>query len=418
MRLREEMISYPKKLDLIFSKLEYLNMKPIIVGGYVRDSLLNIPSKDIDIELYNIFSYESLERILQEFGSVNSVGKSFGVCKLDFEGLDLDFSLPRVDSKINSGHRGFEVQTYSNIDFTTASRRRDFTMNAIGYDILNKKLLDPHKGIQDLEEKLLRAVDKDTFIEDPLRVLRAVQFSARFNLKLDNELFTLCENMLKDSCLEELPKERIYTEIKKLLLKSSKVSIGFNLLKELGALEYFTQLKSLNAQEWEDMLLALDTLAKDESMKEKKKILLMLSIISFKLGKKLAISFIQKLSEEKDLIKNILSLIENKLETKMSNYQLYSLAQKVTIKDILTLYTLLDAADLKEYKKLEERAKKLNILNKKLPAILQGRDLISLGLKASPDFSIYLERAYEAQKNELFKNHKDGMIWLKEELLR
>lgn len=412
------MIQYPEKLNLIFRKLELYNIKPIIVGGYIRDSLLQIESKDIDIELYNICSYESLEKILQEFGSVNSVGKSFGVCKLDFEGLDLDFSLPRIDSKIANGHTGFKVQTYSNMNFTTASRRRDFTINSIGYDVLNKKLLDPNNGIQDLKDKILHPVDKNTFIEDPLRVLRAVQFSARFEFVLSQELFTLCSDMLKNSCLNELPRERIFTEIEKLLLKSSKISIGLELLKELGALEYFSELKSLNTQEWEDTLFALDKMAKQKSINNKKNIILMLTILSFKLEKNLAISFIIKLSEEKDLIKNILALRESKIEKNMTNYQLYSLAQRVNLNDIITLYSFLDAVHLQEYIELKQRAKKLNILNNKLTPILQGRDLISSGLQASPDFSTYLDKAYEAQKNELFKNHKDALKWLKIELLR
>ena len=133
------MIDYPNELNIIFDKLNNYSIKPIIIGGYVRDFLLNKSSKDIDIELYGIASYEKLEKLLQEFGSVNSVGKSFGVCKLQFDDLDLDFSLPRIDSKINKGHKGFEIQTDETLDFITATSRRDFTINAIGYDVIEKK---------------------------------------------------------------------------------------------------------------------------------------------------------------------------------------------------------------------------------------------------------------------------------------
>jgi len=104
------MIDYPNKLNNLFDKLLNLNINPIIIGGYVRDFLLKIKSKDIDIELYGISSFSKLEEILNEFGDVNSVGKSFGVCKLRVDDLDLDFSFPRIDSKIDKGHKGFEIK--------------------------------------------------------------------------------------------------------------------------------------------------------------------------------------------------------------------------------------------------------------------------------------------------------------------
>ena len=203
------MIDYPNKLDKIFDKLDLFNIKPVIVGGYIRDSLMKIYSnqekeprnftlsKDIDIEAYGVSSLKLLEELLQEFGSVNSVGKSFGVCKLTFSDLDLDFSLPRLDSKISSGHKGFAVKTPPNIDFKKAAFRRDFTINSIGYDIRDKKLLDPYGGVKDLKNGTLNAVNNNSFVEDPLRVLRAVQFAARFDFKLSESTFVLCRDMLK-----------------------------------------------------------------------------------------------------------------------------------------------------------------------------------------------------------------------------
>ncbi|MDQ1337773.1 MAG: hypothetical protein QG617_740, partial [Campylobacterota bacterium] len=172
------MIDYPDKLNIIFEKLKSHRIRPVIVGGFIRDSLFKIESKDIDIELYGALTFKKLQKILQEFGTVNIVGKSFGVCKLKFEDYDLDFSFPRRDSKIRSGHRGFDVTIDSTLDFKTAASRRDFTINAIGYDVVEKKVLDPYNGINDLKEKILRAVDEKSFAEDPLRVLRAAQFCA------------------------------------------------------------------------------------------------------------------------------------------------------------------------------------------------------------------------------------------------
>ncbi len=183
------MINYPNELNIIFDKLNKNHIRAIIVGGYVRDSLMHITSKDIDIELYGVSSIAQLEDILDEFGDVNSVGKSFGVCILSLEHITVDFTLPRADSKISSGHRGFEVVIDSSMDFKAAAQRRDFSMNAMGYDVLKKELIDPYNGKKDLKEKILKEVDENTFVDDPLRVLRAIQFCARFDLKMSDNLF-------------------------------------------------------------------------------------------------------------------------------------------------------------------------------------------------------------------------------------
>jgi len=209
------LIEYPTNLNVIFNKLALFHIKPIIVGGFIRDSLLNISSKDIDIELYGVSHLDKVQEILKEFGDVNSVGKSFGVCKLKYNELDIDFSLPRLESKESEGHRGFIVKTLQNIDFKTAASRRDFTINSMGYDVQEKKLLDPFNGLIDLKNSILRAVNNRTFIEDPLRILRAVQFSARFNFKLNKNLFSLCYEMIQKSMLNELSHERVFDEVYK-----------------------------------------------------------------------------------------------------------------------------------------------------------------------------------------------------------
>ncbi len=407
------MIKYPEKLNIIFNKLITLHVKPIIVGGFVRDSLLKIDSKDIDIELYGVSSFELLEDILKEFGSVNSVGKSFGVCKLSFDDLDLDFSLPRLDSKVDSGHRGFDVRTNSSLDFKTAANRRDFTINAIGYDVIEKKLLDPYGGIEDLKNRALHVVNTDTFIEDPLRVLRAVQFCARFNLNPSKAFLKISKKMINDSLLNELPKERIFDEIKKLLLKSSTPSIGFKLLKEIGALKYFLELSYLSSQKWSHTLNALDEISRYKSADMKMNLTLMLSLTCSELDRQSSLSFLARLSNEKDLINRVLSICDSALDLNINNYELYTIAQKVTLEEVLIYHLALFPQNKKYYQEIKERAIKLNILDKKLPPLLQGRDLIKLGFKASPEFSTILHKAYEAQKYELFHTYDEALSWLK-----
>jgi len=416
------MIDYPNKLDKIFDKLLINSVKPIIVGGYVRDSLLKIKSKDIDIELYGISSFKKLEEILEEFGEVNSVGKSFGVCKLKFDDLDLDFSFPRIDSKIDRGHKGFEITIDPSLDFKTATSRRDFTINAIGYDIESRKILDPYKGREDLKNQVLKAVDIKKFTDDPLRVLRAVQFSARFNLSIDNELFISCKDMIKNSLLDELPKERIFLEIQKLLLKSSAPSLGIILLKKLGSLKLFRELLNLQETDFNQTLMAIDKMSTLKTVDETTNTVLMLALLSYKLSINSREKFLSRLTNSKSLKAKILILLkhQNSLSfDKFIDYDIYILATQVNIEVFVLFHKAISNSEkkLQSLDKLQKRAKELDILNKKAEAILQGRDIIKLGLKPSKEFSKILERAYRAQISGEFTTKKDGYIWLKKELL-
>ena len=416
------MIDYPNKLDKIFDKLLINSVKPIIVGGYVRDSLLKIKSKDIDIELYGISSFKKLEEILEEFGEVNSVGKSFGVCKLKFDDLDLDFSFPRIDSKIDRGHKGFEITIDPSLDFKTATSRRDFTINAIGYDIESRKILDPYKGREDLKNQVLKAVDIKKFTDDPLRVLRAVQFSARFNLSIDNELFISCKDMIKNSLLDELPKERIFLEIQKLLLKSSAPSLGIILLKKLGSLKLFRELLNLQETDFNQTLMAIDKMSTLKTVDETTNTVLMLALLSYKLSINSREKFLSRLTNSKSLKAKILILLkhQNSLSfDKFIDYDIYILATQVNIEVFVLFHKAISNSEkkLQSLDKLQKRAKELDILNKKAEAILQGKDIIKLGLKPSKEFSKILDRAYRAQISGEFTTKKDGYIWLKKELL-
>lgn len=412
------MIDYPSKLDIIFNKLNSYCAKVIIVGGFVRDTLLGIESKDIDIEVYGISNFETLEDILKEFGSVNNVGKSFGICKLSLDSYDLDFSLPRYDNKTGSGYTGFDVKIDSTLDFKTASSRRDFTINAIGYDVKEKKLLDPHKGLGDLEAKILRAVDNKKFIEDPLRVLRAVQFSARFNLSIDQNLHNLCRDMVTEDKLSELPKERVFEEVKKLLLKSKKPSIGFEFLKSLDALKYFSHLNTLDKCSWIDIMSALDKITNILTNNEKTNLILMLSTLSYKFNEEQITQFISNLTNEKELPTRVIPLVKNlkileKFKTsKADDYFLYKLATKVSIKEVL----ILCEAFFDFGKNLKTRAKELEIYTKKMEPILRGKDLVKLNLTPSNEFSSILDKAYDAQMHSEFSTYDEGMKWLKKHL--
>jgi tRNA nucleotidyltransferase (CCA-adding enzyme) len=199
--------------------------RALIVGGWVRDDLAGRTPKDLDLEVFGVHA-AALRGILDQFGRVDTVGESFTVYKIG----GIDVSLPRRESKVGRGHRGFRVDGDPGLSIEDAARRRDFTINAIARDALTGEILDPFDGRRDLAERRLRAVDARTFADDSLRVLRALQFAARFELTADDETKDLCRAIP----LDDLPPERIWGEVEKLLLQARRPSIGLALAWELG----------------------------------------------------------------------------------------------------------------------------------------------------------------------------------------
>jgi tRNA nucleotidyltransferase (CCA-adding enzyme) len=206
--------------------------RALVVGGWVRDRLRGFPSKDVDIEVFGI-PQEHLPALLAPIGRVEPVGQSFPVYKVvppEGSAGEIDVALPRRESKRGRGHKGFEVHGDPSMTVAEAARRRDFTINAISWDPLTGRYEDPFDGRGDLERRLLRAVDPKTFADDSLRALRAVQFAARFEFSLEPQTAALCRAL----SLDDLPAERIWGEIEKLLLNADRPSIGLQLALDLG----------------------------------------------------------------------------------------------------------------------------------------------------------------------------------------
>ncbi|PYR22662.1 MAG: polynucleotide adenylyltransferase [Acidobacteria bacterium] len=201
--------------------------RTLIVGGWVRDRLLYGPGHEpanVDLEVFGLPG-DRLRTVLETFGDVDAVGESFQVYKIGA----IDVSLPRRDSKAGRGHRGFVVTGDPDLTIAEAARRRDFTINAVSWDPLTGEYFDPYDGRGDLERRLLRVVDPQTFADDSLRVLRAVQLAARFDLTLDGASREMCRQIP----LDDLPPERVWGEFEKLLF-ARRPSIGFALAMELG----------------------------------------------------------------------------------------------------------------------------------------------------------------------------------------
>jgi tRNA nucleotidyltransferase (CCA-adding enzyme) len=229
-------LDLPPGFDRLMEAIRAAGGRPYVVGGVVRDALfgLQVEEKEYDVEVFGLAT-EPLASALSRLGHVDAVGQSFRVLKVTgLEGVAgaVDVSLPRRDSKVGPGHRGIATEGDPHLSVEEAARRRDFTMNALLWDPDTAELLDPWGGRRDIEGRLLRAVDARTFGEDPLRALRAVQLAARFELEVEPATAELCAAMP----LQELPAERVFGEIEKLLLRAGRPSRGFALIKEWGML--------------------------------------------------------------------------------------------------------------------------------------------------------------------------------------
>ena len=198
-------MNLPEELQRLLREVPSL-ARAYLVGGCVRDSLLGIAHKDFDLEVYGV-DYETLARELSVYGRVDLVGKSFGGIKFSSaRGDQWDFSLPRRDSKVASGHQGFQIEFDPDISPKEAASRRDFTINALAFDPRTGDYLDFFGGRADLRNRVLRHTSP-AFVEDPLRVLRGMQFAARFDLTPALETVELCRSISRT--FSELAVERV-----------------------------------------------------------------------------------------------------------------------------------------------------------------------------------------------------------------
>jgi tRNA nucleotidyltransferase (CCA-adding enzyme) len=439
------MSELPKKIINLAELIKQNGGRAMLVGGCVRDELMNIEPKDFDIEVYGIESAR-LKEILNEFGTVNTVGESFTVYKI---GHDLDVSLPRRERKVARGHKGFVVEGDGKMSFEEAAKRRDFTINAIMKDVLTGEVVDIYGGQNDIKLKKIKHIADETFVEDSLRVLRAAQFAARFEFEIDAATITLCKSI----DLTDLPKERIWAELEKLLLKSNKPSIGLQYFYDLNiASQLFPELTALIGVPQDSVwhpegnvdvhtLMVTDEARKlIDELPYAKQIAVMLGALCHDFGKppttkffdgkwrshghdeagvEPTISFLDKLGiytlDGYDVREQIVQLVRYHLLPSMfykqppSSGAFRRLARKVEL-DLLYRVSKADTlgrnpdwlpiekrsnSDAQEW--FIEKVRGLKVETKAPDSILLGRHLIDLGLKPSKKFGDILHTVYEMQ---------------------
>jgi tRNA nucleotidyltransferase (CCA-adding enzyme) len=237
------LLKLPAALAEIIQDLHETGFRAVVVGGAVRDALFGFAPKDFDIEVYGT-AYDRLAGFLARYGRVDLVGKAFGVVKLFRSSYgEVDFSLPRRENKIGLGHRDFHTAFDENITPREAASRRDFTINAMAYDPVRDELLDFFGGADDLKNRVLRATS-EAFREDPLRVLRGMQFVCRFNLTVDPKTAAMCQLIVGE--YGTLARERVAEEFMKWAIKSERPGRIAEYLKQTGWIVHFPEIGAMD----------------------------------------------------------------------------------------------------------------------------------------------------------------------------
>jgi tRNA nucleotidyltransferase (CCA-adding enzyme) len=453
----------PEKVIRLSTLVRERKGRAMLVGGCVRDELMGLESTEWDLEVYGIQS-EKLKELIESFGPINAVGEAFTVYKI---GNDLDVSLPRRDRKSGRGHKGFVVEGDPDMSFEEACSRRDFRMNAILKDPLAGEVIDPFNGREDIDRKMIRHVSSETFPEDSLRVLRAAQFAARLEFDIAPETVELCRTV----DVTDLPKERIWGELEKLLLKAQRPSIGLQWLYELGVVDQiFPELRSLvgvkQEPEWHPegdvdvhtMMVADEARKLIDDLPYERKVAVMLGAVAHDFGKppttqffdgrwrshshdeagvEPTLSFLDTLGiftlNGYDVRNQIVQLVRYhlkpgefyKAKNPVGDGAFRRLARKVE-PDLLYRVAKADSlgrnpdwlppekrfgSEAQEW--FIQKVRELQIETRPPEPILMGRHLIEMGLEPSPEFKKILDAVYEMQLDGKVKNLDDALEELK-----
>ena len=459
------LVTPPAELQKLLSATPEL-ARAFLVGGCVRDALLGLAVKDFDLEVFGV-SYERLAKALRRWGRVDYVGQSFGVAKLTTgSGLAYDFAIPRRDRKVALGHKGFAVEFDADITPQEAASRRDFTLNALMFDPRRGEVLDFFGGQADLRDRVLRHTS-DAFAEDPLRVLRGMQFASRFNLRAAPETVALCRSI--KASFGELAVERVGDEWFKWAAKSVVPSVGLRFLADTEWIEHFPELAALRGTpqdpEWHpegDVFThtghccdALVKLPQWQAADEASRIAWMLAVLTHDFGKPAvthealrdgrmrivspgheqggvepALKFLERIHAPHAIRDRVPPLVANHLAhmQPVTDRGVRRLAKRLEPETIASLCVIVTAdhngrppkpACVPEgVKALLAKAEELRVQDSAPKPILQGRHLIAAGMTPGKEFKAILDEAFEAQLEGQFGDVEGAEAWLQNRISR
>ncbi|MDF0665877.1 MAG: hypothetical protein P0119_07340 [Nitrospira sp.] len=425
-----------------------------LVGGSVRDLALGRQPRDLDLEVLGLSPGQAYALLADHF-PVQFVGKAFQVFKL--QGLPVDLSIPSRMLTDDTSLPGLLRQSAPDMLIDEALARRDFTINAMAWDPDTMELRDPFNGREDLELRTLRHTS-NRFAEDPLRVLRGMQLSARFDLTVAPETVALCRTLSQ----EAQPSERLWEEWKKLLLQGRKPSLGLQFLRHCGWLRFYPELAALGGcpqdplwhpegDVWIHTLHCLDWFATERTGDEPDDLAVGLGILCHDFGKPATTReecgqvtsrghesegegpttrFLERLTNRQDLIDEVVALVCCHLRPRAlhnanaSDSAIRRLAKQVHRIDRLVRVARADHAGRppKQFdgfpagEWLLARAQQLAVDRRAPLPLVMGRHLLELGIRPGPDMGRLLEDCYEAQLDGDFETLDEGLTYVKNRL--
>jgi tRNA nucleotidyltransferase (CCA-adding enzyme) len=457
-------MTLPPELDRIIRALHAAGFRVLIAGGAVRDDLLGLDPKDFDIEVYGI-SFEQLAQLLVAHGRIDLVGQSFGVVKLTVSGgSTYDFSLPRRDSKIGRAHRDFLAAFDAGITPQEAASRRDFTINAMAFDPVANELLDFFGGRQDLNNRVLRATS-DAFREDPLRVLRGMQFACRFDLTIDPTTAAECRAIAHE--YSTVARERVAEEFMKWAVKSVRPGRIAEYLAATGWIVHFPEIERLlgvpQDPEWHPegdvgvhTMLVVDAAARiaaRDGLVDDERAVLVFSALTHDFAKAdttalrerngrirwtahgheaaggpLARAFLERIGIKPAIVDQVVPLVENHLAHSSLRHDvtprtIRRLALRLAPANITQLIRLIEAdhsgrpplpAGLPESaERIRDMAAAQAVAEKPQGPLILGRHVLPyFENRPGPHIGEITRAAYEAQTDGAFSNEEEALAWL------
>jgi tRNA nucleotidyltransferase (CCA-adding enzyme) len=404
----------PAELAALFER-EPLLARSYLAGGCVRDHELGLPVTDFDVEVYGT-DYAALAHALAAHGRTDLVGRSFGVVKLTLPSRNsYDFTLPRRDSKIAAGHKGFEIAVDPAMTPRDAAARRDFTLNALMVEPRTGELLDFFNGRADLRARVLRHTS-GAFADDPLRVLRGMQFCARFELAAAPETLALCRSIRHT--FAELPAERVCGEWLKWAEKGAAPSRGLAFLQSSGWLEHFDALAGLDAPAFERTSRALDRYAGDRSAGRSAPgaFALLLDLADEPAAER----FCASIGLSNDATRRTLALHRSRARaadepTDVHVRRLAVALEPESIDAFARIAAAREAAADPAHgraQRLLERARVLGVARASPEALVLGRHLLERGLAPGKQLGELVREAYDAQLDGAFSDAAGARAWL------
>lgn len=409
-------LQVPPAIEALAERVAELGGTAWLVGGGVRDHLLGKDVKDFDVEVHGLPT-DDLERVLRKLGRVNAVGRSFGVFKLRPKGSppdvpEIDVSIPRRDSNAGPGHKGIAVEGDPWMPLEEAVSRRDLTINALMVDVRARSLCDLVGGLNDLRAQRLRAVDRTTFLDDPLRALRVVQFAARTGFHPDDALLDLC----RQAPLAELPSERVQLEWAKLLLKGTHLTLGLRIARDTDVL---TRVFPERVDDPDlDGALQRAVPHRDALEADGPRWALLLAVWLARTSLDDAERTLERLClhtvARYPARKQALALLAHLEDAAITDADLRHLSVHAELR--LALLTRQILQPELDFAWALERARDLGIDREKPAPLLKGRDLAPLGMRGGPAMGALLKAAYTAQLDGLLTDREQALAWARERL--